>query len=419
MLEDIHNLNSKHPFGSHNLPYGVFSTSQYSKHLCTAIGDYVCDLHLLSGWIDLGVEPSVFQQGCLNPILELPKNTWHQIRQSIAAIFSHGSKYLDANWDILEKSLFRQDSVKMEMPMRIGDYTDFYASKEHATNVGTMFRDKDNPLLPNWLHLPVGYHGRASSVTTSPTQIIRPKGQLMPPGAERPEFGACKRLDFELELGCVIGGGNKLGHPVPIEEAENHIFGYVLVNDWSARDIQKWEYQPLGPFTSKSFATSISPWVITADALDPFTCSGPSQDPEPLQYLQQNPTQKDRSHLDIHLLAQIKPHATDKFETICSTNSRHLYWSMAQMIAHHTSTGCNLNPGDLLASGTISGPEQKSYGSMLELAWGGKKPLTLDSGKTRTFLEDGDKLKLSGICENAKLSVGFGSCEGTIQGAMS
>ena len=416
MLEDIQNLNSKHPFGIHNLPYGVFSTSTHQKHLCTAIGDYLCDLHLLSGWVDLGVDASVFQQGCLNPILKLSKSQWRQIRESLTSIFSPDSKYLNANGDVLEKCLFRQDAVTMQMPVHIGDYTDFYASKEHATNVGTMFRDKDNPLLPNWLHLPVGYHGRASSVTVSPSQIIRPKGQLMAPGAEQPEFGACKRLDFELELGCVIGGGNPLGQPIPIEEADNHIFGYVLVNDWSARDIQKWEYQPLGPFTSKSFATSISPWVITEDALAPFKCAGPKQSPEPLGYLQQE--QKTKTHLDIHLLAQIKPHSAGRFQTICSTNSRHLYWSMAQMIAHHTCTGCNLNPGDLLASGTISGPEQSSYGSMLELAWGGKKPLDLDGGSSRTFLEDGDQLKISGICENAKLSVGFGSCEGTIQAAI-
>ena len=294
----------------------------------------------------------------------------------------------------------------MEFPIDIGDYTDFYSSKEHASNVGTIFRGPENALMPNWLHLPIAYHGRASSVILDGGDIIRPKGQTKLPNAENPSFGDSKRMDFELEMGLFIGTGNSLGERISIEDAEEHIFGMALVNDWSARDIQAWEYQPLGPFLAKNLATTISPWIITLEALEPFRCKGPKQEPVPLEYLQ-----NDReSTFDINLEIHLKSEKMEEYELISSSNYNYLYWDMNQQIVHHTTTGCNLRTGDMLASGTISGPEKNSRGSMLELTWGWSEPLKLSNGEERLALEDGDTVMLKGWCQGDNYRIGFGEC---------
>ena len=299
--------------------------------------------------------------------------------------------------------------ARLLLPLAIGGYTDFYSSREHATNVGSMFRDPKNALLPNWLHLPVAYNGRASSVVVSGTPISRPRGQIKLADAEVPVFGASRKLDFELETACVVGEANALGEPVPIESAEGHIFGLVLMNDWSARDIQQWEYVPLGPFNSKSFATSISPWIVTLDALEPFRVAGPPQEPQPLPYL----TQPGPQAFAIELALSLRPRGGDA-TTLCRTNFRYLYWSMAQQLAHHTVSGCNLQVGDLLGSGTISGSREDSRGSLLELAWNGQRPLALGGGATRAFLEDGDEVVITGWCQGDGYRVGFGEVRGEI-----
>jgi fumarylacetoacetase len=303
-----------------------------------------------------------------------------------------------------QRVLVPMTQVEMVLPAEIGDYTDFYSSREHATNVGIMLRGEQNALMPNWLHLPVAYHGRASSIVASGTDIRRPLGQTKADGTELPSFGPSRSLDFELELGTFIGPGNPLGRPIAVTEAAQHLFGMVLVNDWSARDIQKWEYQPLGPFLSKNFATSISPWVVTLDALEPFRVAGPPQDPAPLPYLR-GPAE---GGYDIHLEVWLQSVQMDRPQRISATSARHLYWSVAQQVAHHSVNGCNLRPGDLLASGTISGPSPDSLGSMLELAWKGTRPVALASGETRVFLQDGDRLTLTGWCQGPGYRVGFG-----------
>ncbi|RLW03620.1 hypothetical protein DV515_00006401 [Chloebia gouldiae] len=296
-----------------------------------------------------------------------------------------------------------------------GDYTDFYSSRQHATNIGIMFRGKENALMPNWLHLPVGYHGRASSVVVSGTPIRRPVGQTKPDNDKPPVFGACKRLDIELEMAFFVGPGNKFGEPIPISRAQEHIFGMVLMNDWSARDIQKWEYVPLGPFLSKSLGTTISPWVVTMEALMPFVLPNPVQDPKPLPYLQD----KDPYTFDIKLFVAIKGEGMSTPTTICRSNFKHMYWTMKQQLAHHSINGCNLRPGDLLASGTMSGPEPESFGSMLELSWNGTKEIPLGGGQSRKFLQDGDEVILTGYCQGNGFRVGFGQCSGKILPALS
>ena len=301
----------------------------------------------------------------------------------------------------------------MHLPARIGGYTDFYSSKQHATNVGLMFRGKEAALQPNWLHLPVGYHGRASSIVVSGTPIRRPWGQTNDADAASPVFSPSREMDFELEIGFFVGPGNALGDPIPIEQAHEHIFGVVLVNDWSARDIQRWEYRPLGPFLSKNLATTISPWIVTLDALAPFQTPAPDQDPQPLSYLQR----PDDWLLDIHLEARLQSETMASPAAISRSNARHIYWTMSQQIAHHTVTGCNLQPGDLLASGAISGPSPDSYGSLLELAWRGAHPITLPDGSTRSFLADGDTVLLTGHCQGDGYRVGFGECVGRLMAA--
>ncbi|KAI7866484.1 fumarylacetoacetase [Mucor mucedo] len=346
--------------------------------------------------------------------MALGRPVWKATRLAIQDILSKDSAKLKDNAELLQKVLIPLTEVKMHLPAKIGDYTDFYCSREHATNVGIMFRGKDNALQPNWLHIPVGYHGRASSVVVSGTDIRRPAGQKLPgKDAKAPIFGPSSRLDIELEVGWFVGTGNNLGERIDINDAQDHIFGLVLVNDWSARDIQAWEYVPLGPFLGKSFGTSISPWIVTLDALEPFLTSGPSQSPDPLPYLQENKP----AAYDINLQVQIKPAESSKFETVTVSNLKHMYWSVTQQLAHHTVNGCNMRPGDMGATGTISGPEKGSYGSLLEITWSGKDKITFQDGVERLFLQDGDEVKITGQAgKDSKLGyhIGFGDCSGKI-----
>ncbi len=415
-LQSFISVAKDHPFPIQNLPYGVFQAKRApfpQAHIGVAIGDFVLDLTILAS---LGFFPSlqgVFDQACLNPLMATTPKQWQQVRQKISALLASTNPELRDNPSLRQKVLLPHCEVTMLLPVKIADYTDFYSSREHAVNVGTMFRDKDNPLLPNWLHLPVGYHGRASSVVVSGTPIHRPRGQILPnPPEPQPILAPSRRLDFEVELAGFIGHGNPLGTALTIDDAEAAVFGMVLLNDWSARDIQQWEYVPLGPFLSKSFATTISPWVVTMEALAPFMVEGPSQDPEPLAYLR--PKIRRKSHFNIELTVKILSKLGLDPAIICRTNSKNLYWSLAQQIAHHTIAGCNLQSGDLLASGTISGKDPGSYGSLLELSWGGKNPIKINTQEERKFLEDGDRIILEGYCQAPNYRIGFGTAEGLI-----
>jgi fumarylacetoacetase len=404
-------------FPIQNIPFGIYRPKGGGDlHVATAIGDYVLDLAylddagLFNGTVVEGTE--VFHEPTLNALMSMDRKAWKEIRLVISRLLrkeaSNGD--LGNNNDLKNMALISMNEVEMQLPVDIGDYTDFYSSKEHATNVGKMFRPDGEPLLPNWLHLPVAYHGRASSVILSGTDIVRPKGQTKTPDAPAPSFGNSERLDFELEMGVLIGAGNSLGEAVSVNAAEDYVFGLALVNDWSARDIQTWEYQPLGPFLAKNFATSLSPWIITLEALEPFRCSGPKQDPKPLEYLRNT---KD-STFDINLEIYLKTENMDSDQLISSSNYNYLYWNMSQQIAHHTITGCNLRTGDLLASGTISGPGKDNRGSMLELSWLWTKPIKLSNGDERKSLDDGDTVTLRGWCQGDGYRIGFGDCTGTI-----
>jgi fumarylacetoacetase len=399
-------------FPIQNLPFGVFRPKRGGPpRVGVAIGEFIVDCAALEA--DGAFEDPVFRsekpfaRPHLNAFMALGRDAWRRARATIATLLEAGSD-LEEDSERRTRLLIRQSDVEMMLPVEVGDYTDFYSSREHATNVGTMFRGKENALMPNWLHLPVGYHGRASSIIVSGTPVRRPCGQTSTDDGP-PAYGASRLLDFELEMGFFTGPGNELGTPIPIDSAGEHIFGMVLVNDWSARDIQKWEYVPLGPFLGKSFATTISPWVVTMDALDPFRCDGPAQDPEPLPYLRQ----ASRSAIDIELEVAIQAKGSDE-TVVCRSNFRHLYWSMWQQLAHHTVNGCNTRPGDLMASGTISGPEKTSFGSMLELTWRGTEPLELSDGSTRKFIQDGDDVIMRGWCEGDGYRVGFGEATGTV-----
>ena len=402
-------------FPIQNIPFGVYSPKEGGElHVATAIGDYVIDLAYLDEagfFINTDIEETeVFHEPTLNAFMSLGQKAWKEARLIISRLLREDNTSFKDNDELKEIALIPMAETRMEMPVDIGDYTDFYSSREHATNVGTMFRGPDAALMPNWLHLPVGYHGRASSVVLSGTDIVRPKGQTKAVDAKEPTFGDSNRMDFELEMGVLIGSGNTLSEPIPVDEAENHVFGFTLVNDWSARDIQTWEYIPLGPFLAKNFATSISPWIITMEALEPFKCKSPKQDPKPFDYL----NNKKNCNYDINLEIHLKAENMSESHIISKTNYNYLYWNMAQQIAHHTITGCNLRTGDLLASGTISGPEKDSRGSMLELSWNGKEPISLPNGEKRTFLEDGDIVTLKGWCEGKGYRIGFGECKGSI-----
>ncbi|HET8866513.1 MAG TPA: fumarylacetoacetase [Gracilimonas sp.] len=414
MLRSFIDVKPNSHFPIQNLPFGAFQTEEGEIHLCSAIGEFVVDLFVLDEeGLFHGPELNdrfVFQDSTLNYFMSLGKPAWKEARETLQSLLSENTPLLRDD-ELLRGRVFKkQDEVEMVLPVQIGDYTDFYSSEQHARNVGTMFRDPDNALLPNWKHLPVGYHGRASSIVVSGTDIHRPKGQILPKDSDQPVFGASKLVDFELEMGFLTGPGNDLGEPISVDEAEDHIFGLTLVNDWSARDIQKWEYQPLGPFLAKNWATSVSPWIVTLDALEPFRADCSEQDPKPLDYLHQ----KKRITFDIQLEVFLKTSKQTEPFKICTSNFTHLYWTMAQQLAHHTITGCNIQPGDLYGSGTISGPDKDSYGSMLELAWKGTKPLKLPSGEERTFLEDGDEVVMTGFAQGEGYKVGFGEVRGKI-----
>lgn len=407
-------------FPIQNLPYGAFRRKAGGDpHLGVAIGDFILDLTALDdhGLLD---GPHLrgrhyFRGPTLNHFLAAGRTAWVEARGLVSRLLRHDEPALRDDEPLQQHALVPMADAELLLPVEIGDYTDFYSSKEHASNVGTMLRGPENALMPNWLYLPVAYHGRASSVVVSGTDVHRPKGQYKPANAAAPLFGPTRSLDFELEVGCFIGPGNALGRPIPVGEAADHIFGMVLVNDWSARDIQAWEYQPLGPFLAKNFATSVSPWVVPLDALAPFRVAGPPQDPPPLPYLQ---TSGDWA-FDIRLEVWLQGEKMQRPERVCESNFKYLYWNVCQQLAHHTVNGCNLRPGDLLASGTVSGPTPGSYGSLLELTWRGKTPLTFPSGETRTFLQDGDRVTMMAWCQGPGYRVGFGELTGKVLPAVS
>ena len=405
-------------FPIQNLPFGIFKPAQGDARVGVAIGEFVLDLSVLeeAGHFQGSEFPSgnVFSEDALNGFLALGRPAWSKARQVIQDLLSADTSTLRDDAALRERALHARKDITMQLPARIGDYTDFYSSYHHAHNVGTMLRGPENALMPNWKWLPVAYHGRASSIVVSGADVRRPRGQVKPPDASAPSFGPSRSFDYELETAFLIGPGNMLGEPVPIDRATDHIFGLVLMNDWSARDVQAWEYQPLGPFLAKNFCTSISPWVVMLEALEPFRKPLPPQDPEPLPYLR---AAQDFTY-DIQLEARLQTASMDAPHVITRTNFQNLYWSIAQQFAHHTVNGCNLQPGDLLASGTISGPTEESRGCMLELTWRGANPLALPNGETRKWLEDGDRLTITGWAQGEGYRVGFGEVSGRVLPAL-
>lgn len=407
-------------FPLENLPYGVFKavgSGSGSGRPCVAIGDFVLDLSAVSsaGLFNGPILKSsdCFHQPSLNKFVGMGRPAWKEARSTIHQLLSSDEPAIRDNAVLREKALLPINKVEMLLPTVIGDYTDFFCSMYHARNCGIMFRGPENAINPNWFHLPIAYHGRASSIVVSGTNIIRPRGQGHPAGNTPPYFGPSRKLDFELEMAAVVGPGNELGKPVNVNEAVDHIFGLVLMNDWSARDIQAWEYVPLGPFLGKSFGTTISPWIVTLDALEPFSCDAPKQEPKPLPYL----AEKSSKNYDISLEVRIKTVGQEQESVITRSNFKHLYWTLTQQLAHHTINGCNLRPGDLLGTGTLSGPEPDSLGCLLELTWNGKNSLSLN-GLPRTFLEDGDEVVMTGFCKGDGYKVGFGTCSGKILPAL-
>ena len=399
-------------FPIQNIPFGIFKTTQKPPRMGTIIGNTVIDLQTMAemGYFnDLDLIKTVFSQKYINDFMSLGKAKTLAVRDKLAELFSSENPTLRDDSSAKSKILHHKDEVSLLLPVQVGDYTDFYSSREHATNVGIMFRDPQNALLPNWLHLPVGYHGRASSIVVSGTSIIRPKGQMRPNQEQPPVYGPSKQLDFELEVAFVVGKSNSMGSSVSTVEAEDYIFGLALFNDWSARDIQSWEYVPLGPFLGKNFGSTISPWIVTLEALNLLRVQGPVQEPKVLPYLEY---QGEKSY-DIQLEVLIRPENGQ--ETLVShSNFKYMYWTMAQQLAHHTVNGCNMRVGDLCASGTISGPTPDSYGSMLEISWKGTKPVNMTDGSERKFIDDGDTVILKGWGERNGLRIGFGICEGKV-----
>lgn len=398
-------------FTIYNLPFGVFKNKRLSPRTGIAIGDKIVDLSVLDQegfFSDLFLPEGIFLNEALNELISLGKVQTKKIRERVQDLLLADNEKL-RDHSARGKVMVNRKEAEMLLPVKIGDYTDFYSSMEHATNVGKMFRDPENALLPNWKYLPVGYHGRASSIIPSGVPIHRPKGQFKAPDMETPGFGPSKKMDFELELAFITGKSTKLGDSVSTADAEDYIFGFVLFNDWSARDIQAWEYVPLGPFLGKSFASSISPWVVTLEALEYFKTEGPVQEPEVLPYLQ-----CEKAHsFDINLEVYIQPE-DKKASKVCQSNFKYMYWNVAQQLAHHTVNGCNINVGDLMASGTISGKTEDSFGSMLELSWNGKNLVKLETGEERTFLEDGDTVIMKGYSEKDGIRVGFGEVKGQL-----
>ena len=410
-LKSYFSVDKDSDFPIQNIPFGVFKTATQSARLCTRIGDNVIDLFTLNKlgfFIDLKIPAPVFENRYLNDFMALGKTQCRAVRDRISELLDDRKDKWNAH-ELTEHFTHDIKEVEILLPVKVTDYTDFYSSIEHATNVGTMFRGVENALMPNWRHLPVGYHGRASSIVVSGTPIKRPCGQQMPADATAPVYGPCRLLDFELEMAFIVGQATKQGEALSTKKAEDYIFGMVLFNDWSARDIQKWEYEPLGPFLGKSFASSISPWVVTLDALEHFRVSGPVQEPAVLPYLQY----QGNRNLDIRLEVDIKtPEGIT--QTVCRSNFKYMYWNMAQQLAHHTVNGCNLNVGDMCASGTISGKTPDSYGSMMEISWKGTKPVAMPDGTERKFIQDGDTVIMRGRGEKDGLRIGFGEVSGTI-----
>ncbi|WP_422862047.1 fumarylacetoacetase [Flagellimonas sp. W118] len=395
----IINIPENSDFSIHNIPFGIFSTSDRNPRAGVAVGEHILDLAALAELDVFDFNTAVLEKEVLNDFISLGKEITNRVRKNIQHWLQEEDSVLAGKPELF----VLQSEAQMHMPVYIGDYTDFYSSIEHATNVGTMFRDPAKALMPNWKHIPVGYHGRTSSIVASGEPIHRPKGQTLPKDSETPVFGPSQRLDFELEMGFITGKNTNLGDSISTTDAEDYIFGMVLLNDWSARDIQKWEYVPLGPFLAKNFASHISPWIVTLEALNPFRVSGPEQNPAVLPYLEFEGTK----NYDINLEVGITPEGSEE-AVVCHSNFKYMYWNMAQQLAHHTVNGCNINIGDLYGSGTISGKDEKSYGSMLELAWMGTKPLQMKDGSERKFILDGDTVTMRGYAEKDGKRVGFG-----------
>lgn len=414
-MKSFINYQSDSDFSIYNIPFGVGVFNQEYIACCSRIGDQVIDLATLYdyGFFDEieGLDENVFESFTLNAFIELGKPVTNKVRLKIQQILLEDSK-LAEDHKTIEECFYAYDQVKMMLPVHVPNYTDFYSSIEHATNVGMMFRDPENALLPNWKHLPVGYHGRASSIVVSGTEFHRPKGQMKPPGTETPEFGPCKQLDFELEMAFIVNKNTEMGDSISTAEAADAIFGLVIFNDWSARDIQSWEYVPLGPFLGKNFCSTVSPWIVTLEALEPFKTQSPKQEPPVLDYLKFDGDQ----NFDINLEVYLQPE-TGSENLISESNYKFMYWNMLQQLAHHTVNGCNVEVGDMYASGTISGAEKSAFGSMLELTWRGTQPLTLKDGTQRKFIEDNDTVIMRGYAEKEGLRVGFGEVAGTVRPA--
>lgn len=399
---------SNSDFPIQNLPFGIYSDASVLHHACSAIGDYVIDLYELAkqGYLDsVKIPKEIFDAVYLNDLMALGKETTRALRNRLSDLLEADNTELKGKEGIFESIFKKQDAVKMLMPVKVGDYTDFYSSIDHAVNIGTMIRDPKNALMPNWKHLPVGYHGRASSICVSGHSFHRPKGQQKPADSDNPVYGPSKLLDIELETAFIIGKSTQMGETVSTANADDYIFGMVLFNDWSARDIQTWEYVPLGPFLSKNFASTISPWVVTLDALEPFRTAGYTQDPKVLPYLEYSGDKNVDIKLEVFLIPE-----NGQENLICTSNYKYMYWTMEQQLAHHTVNGCNINVGDMMASGTISGPQPHEYGSMMELTWRGTKPITLKDGTERKFVNDNDTIVIKGHCEKNGVRIGFGEC---------
>ena len=392
-------------FSIQNIPFGIFKREGADPRIASAIGNYVIDLSQLQAkglFGELDLPQDIFNKEVLNDFMALGKEKCRAVRNRISDLLEQGNEELEGSY-LKETALIPMDEVEMLMPVRVPNYTDFYSSEQHAFNIGTMFRGPENALMPNWKHIPVGYHGRASSIVVSGTPFHRPKGQTKADDADAPGFGPCRLLDFELEMAFITGKENALGDSVSTAEAEDYIFGFVVLNDWSARDIQKWEYVPLGPFLAKNFASHVSPWVVTMDALEAFTVAGPKQDPQVLPYLKY----EGDCHFDVKLQVGIQPEGQQE-TIVCNSNMKYLYWNVKQQLAHHTVNGCNMQIGDMYGSGTISGPDESEYGSMLELAWRGTKPVQMDGGGERKFIQDGDVVKMRAHAEKDGVRIGFG-----------
>lgn len=401
-----------HPFPIQNLPYGVFSDDVNGDHrCCTTIGDTIIDLSELAkaGFFADAAVTAALQKPVLNDFMALGWDNWKATREVLTDIFTSGNDKLKGDAALCAKALIPANKVKLHLPAQIGDYTDFYASKEHATNLGKLFRPGQPALFENWLTIPIGYHGRASSIIVSGTNFRRPVGQKRPDPEKPPVVGPCAALDIELEMGVYVGTGNEAGDRITVEEARKAIFGYSIFNDWSARDIQRYEYVPLGPFAGKNFASTISPWIVTTFALEPFLVKGPEQDPAPLPYL----VEEKPGNYDVNLSVTYKTKEGESL-VVSNSNYKYMYWSAQQMLAHHSLGGCNMRPGDVMASGTISGPTPGSYGSLLEMTWQGKEPIKFPSGAERKMLQDGDSITLNGWCVGNGFRIGFGDCTSTV-----